>query len=213
MREMWELVDTMNSKVNRLIAPSSTSSPMVQSSPKTQPTNDTYTAANSQIPPYLVITKVPKILDPPSPPHLRFLQKFTLSLPAPHTPKPLTSCVPLAVQIEAWTYKLHLEEQQFEGDLFDPGRIPLTVASQIPPLFVRNTTKTKQQRSGLSLKCYQAWNQNCAQQFVSHRTFALRQLIEEEVPLKERPPWKPIYICGFKSKIISGTRLFQEQDF
>jgi hypothetical protein len=36
--------------------------------------------------------------------------------------------------------------------------------------------------------------------------FALRQLIEEEVPLKERPPRKLIYRCGFKSKIISRTR-------
>ena len=35
MREMQELVDAMNSKVNWLIAHSSTSSPMVQFPPKT----------------------------------------------------------------------------------------------------------------------------------------------------------------------------------
>jgi hypothetical protein len=149
MCEMLKFVDAMNSKVNRLIAPSSTSSPKVQSPPKTQPTNDMDTAANSQIPTHLVITETPKISNPLNPPQPRFLQKFTSSLPATHTPKPQTPCVPLAAQIRARTHKIHLEEPQFEGDLFDPGGIPLTVAFQIPPLFMHNTAKTKQQRSGL----------------------------------------------------------------
>jgi hypothetical protein len=88
MPEMQELVDAMNSKVNWLIAHSLTSSPMVQSLLKTQPTNDTYTVANSQIPPHSVITKAPKISDLPSPPPPRFLQKFISSLPTTYTPKP-----------------------------------------------------------------------------------------------------------------------------